>query len=102
MHAFNVAAMHAARRRAPSLRLMVVRSALPALLALAAVPASHAAVCRFDIDGNGRPEATTDGLLMTRHLLGLRGAALVSGALGAGASRTLPADIESYLATPCA
>ena len=68
---------------------MVARSALAALLALAAVPVSHAAVCSMDIDGNGRLEATTDGLLMTRYLLGLRGAALVTGALGTGATRTL-------------
>ena len=73
-----------------------------AVLALAAIPASHAAVCSMDIDGNGRIEATTDGLLMMRYMLGIRGSALVSGALGAGASRTLPADIENYLATPCA
>lgn len=39
---------------------------------------------------------------MMRYLLGIRGSALVSGALGAGASRTLPADVENYLATPCA
>ena len=78
------------------------RYALAALLALAGIPASHAAVCSMDIDGNGRVEATTDGLLMTRYILGNRGAALVNGALGAGASRTLPADIEIYLATPCA
>ena len=76
--------------------------ALVAVLALAAIPASHGAVCSMDIDGNGRIESTTDGLLMMRYMLGIRGSALVSGALGAGASRTLPADIENYLATPCA
>ena len=77
------------------------RHALIACFALLAIPASQAAVCSMDIDGNGRVEATTDGLLIMRYMLGIRGSALVSGALGAGASRTLAADIESYLATPC-
>ncbi len=54
------------------------------------------------IDGNGRVDATTDGPLMMRYMLGIRGTALVSGALGAGASRSLPADVETYLSTPCA
>ena len=39
----------------------------------------------------GRIDATTDGLLMTRFMLGIRGAALVNAALVARASRTLPA-----------
>ena len=56
----------------------------------------------MDTDGNGRVEATTHGLLMMRYMLGIRGSALVSGALGTGATRSLPADIENYLATPCA
>ena len=64
------------------------------------VPASHAAVCSMDTDGNGRIEATTDGLLMTRYMLGIRGSALVSGALGAGASRTLRSDVETYRSMP--
>ena len=102
MHAFNVAEKRFATHRRHRLRHIVSRHALVALLALAAIPASHAAVCSMDIDGNGRVEATTDGLLMMRYMLGIRGTALVSGALGAGASRTLPADIENYLATPCA
>ena len=102
MHAFNVAEMPFARRRRHRLRRILSRCALTALLALAAIPASHAAVCSMDVDGNGRVEATTDGLLMTRYILGLRGPALTAGALGTGATRTLPGDIESYLATPCA
>ncbi len=62
----------------------------------------HAAMCNMDIDANGRMDATTDGLLMMRYLLGIRGTALTSGALGVGAARTNPADIEAHLATPCA
>ena len=90
------------RIRAQRLHHFIGCRALVAVLALATIPASHGAVCSMDIDGNGRIESTTDGLLMMRYMLGIRGSALVSGALGAGASRTLPADIENYLATPCA
>ena len=90
------------RIRKRRLRLSIGRYALAGILELAAISASHAALCSMDIDGNGRVEATTDGLLMTRYMLGIRGPALVSGALGAGASRIVPADIEAYLAAPCA
>lgn len=51
----------------------------------------------FDIDGNGQVDAATDGLLVLRYLLGMRGAALVTGALGPCASRDATA-IEAYLA----
>ena len=102
MHAVDIAETQIAPCHHHSARRITSRFALAAFLTLAAIPLSHAAVCSLDIDGNGKLEATTDGLLMTRYLLGLRGAALVSGALGAGATRTLPADIEAHLATPCA
>ena len=52
----------------------------------------------LDIDGNGRVDALTDGLLLLRYLTGLRGDALVNGALGSGATRTLAADIEAAIA----
>ena len=53
----------------------------------------------LDIDGNGSYGATTDGLLVVRYLLGLRGAALISGAaVGAGATRTTSTAIQQYLA----
>lgn len=97
-----VATMQFARFRTQRLQRFIGRHALIVCFALLAISASHAAVCSMDIDGNGRVEATTDGLLMMRYMLGIRGSALVIGALGAGASRTLPADIENYLATPCA
>ena len=97
-----VATMQFVRFRTQRLHRFIGRHALIACFALFSIPASHAAVCSMDIDGNGRIEATTDGLLIMRYMLGIRGTALVSGALGAGASRTLPADIENYLATPCA
>ncbi len=53
----------------------------------------------YDIDGNTNVDAATDGVLVVRYLLGIRGDALVEGALGAGATRTLPDDIASYILT---
>jgi hypothetical protein len=50
-----------------------------------------------DIDGNGNPDALTDGLLFLRYLFGLRGQALMAGSIGNGAVRTTPAAIEGYL-----
>ena len=97
-----VAKTHFKPIRAQRLHRFIGCRALVAVLALAAIPASHAAVCSMDIDGNGCIEATTDRLLMMRYMLGIRGSALLSGALGAGALRTLSADIETYLVTPCA
>lgn len=51
----------------------------------------------FDIDGDGNVDALTDGLLIVRYLLGLRGAALVQGAFVPG--HRDPAAIEAYLGT---
>jgi len=51
-----------------------------------------------DIDGDGRYDALTDGLLLLRHLFGLSGPALTAGALGANALRTVPADVAAYIA----
>ena len=51
----------------------------------------------FDIDGNGQVDVATDGLLVLRYLLGMRGATLVNGALGPCPSRDTVA-IEAYLA----
>ena len=51
---------------------------------------------QLDIDGNGDSDALTDGLLLIRYLFGLRGASLVTGAIGAGATRTT-AQIETYI-----
>ena len=52
---------------------------------------------QFDVDGNGNVDALTDGLLTIRYLFGLRGGALVAGAIGTGATRTTSAAIETYL-----
>ena len=51
----------------------------------------------LDIDNNQSVTATTDGLLVLRYLLGLRGPALTRGALGSGALRVNDDDIANYL-----
>ena len=54
---------------------------------------------RLDVDGNGLPDALTDGLMLIRYLFGLSGSSLTVNAIGAGASRATPAAIEEYLQT---
>ena len=51
----------------------------------------------LDVDHNGVSEASKDGVLMLRYLLGFRGNALVAGAVGTGARRTSAVDIETYI-----
>jgi len=53
----------------------------------------------IDVDDNGIYAATTDGLLLMRYVLGLRGSALISGAVGAGATRTTSSQIETNIAS---
>ena len=52
-----------------------------------------------DIDGDGRVDALTDGLLVCRYLFGLRGVALINGALAPGAIRLAADAIEAQIAT---
>lgn len=54
--------------------------------------------CTLNIDGNLTLRAATDALLITRYLLGYRGDALTTGAVGASPTRT-NAEIEIYLGT---
>ena len=51
----------------------------------------------LDIDANGQADAYTDGLLLVRYLFGLRGAALIAGAVGPGAARDTAALVEGYI-----
>lgn len=53
---------------------------------------------KLDIDGNGQVDALTDGLLISRYLLGIRGPSLIAGALGVGATRGTYTSVENYLA----
>ncbi len=54
--------------------------------------------CALNADANNTVDPATDALLLTRYLLGLRGAALTSGALGQNPTRTGQA-LETYLAS---
>jgi hypothetical protein len=51
----------------------------------------------LDVDRNGVLDALTDGILLLRYLLGLRGEQLIAGAIGDGALRTTAPEIEAYL-----
>ena len=53
----------------------------------------------LDIDGNGRFDALTDGLLVLRSMFGLDGSALVTGTIGSDAVYTDSVDIESRIET---
>jgi hypothetical protein len=51
----------------------------------------------MDVDGNGKLDALTDGLLLIRYQFGFRGEVLVRNAIGANATRSSAAQIEQYL-----
>lgn len=51
----------------------------------------------LDIDGDGEAKGLTDGLLLIRYLFGFEGEALISGAIGADATRRTAAEIEAYI-----
>ena len=53
----------------------------------------------LDIDGNGIPDALTDGLLIVRYLFGLRGNALITGAVAPLAPRSTFEAIQAYIQT---
>jgi hypothetical protein len=58
--------------------------------------------CNFDLDGNGgAPNAATDGVLALRYLAGFKEPNFTGGALGAGASRTNYAAIDSFITSSC-
>ena len=51
----------------------------------------------LDIDGNGKSEPLTDGLLLIRYLFGFSGDALIAGAIGSGAARNTAEAVEAYI-----
>lgn len=51
----------------------------------------------LDVDGNGKVDALTDGLLIQRYLFGLRGAVLADKAYAHDATRKSAEEIEAYL-----
>jgi len=52
-----------------------------------------------DIDGNGKIDALTDGLLTLRYLFGLEGGTLINGVVASDATRTTADEIEAHLET---
>ena len=73
----------------------------PTSWAMHTLPAGHPSskICDLDIDGSGTVEPDRDGVLLLRYLFGMRGNALIAGINQAGAARTQPATIESYIAS---
>lgn len=57
--------------------------------------------CSADIDGNGIVNATSDGLLLMRSLLGLSGTAVTAGAVAPGAPRSTWFTVRDYLGLQC-
>jgi len=57
--------------------------------------------CSMDIDGDRKVLATTDGVLLARAMLGLKGTALTVNAVGVGAARTDAAAITAFLVNRC-
>lgn len=55
----------------------------------------------LDIDGDGRADAWTDGLLIIRYYFGIRGQSLIAGAVAPGAIRTTSGAIESRIGGLC-
>ena len=51
----------------------------------------------LDVDGNGKYDALTDGLIVLRYMFGLTGPSLTSGAVGNGATRSDPSAVLAYL-----
>ena len=51
----------------------------------------------LDIDGNGRIDALTDGLLILRYLFNLEGETLINGVIAADATRTEAEQIKAHL-----
>lgn len=53
----------------------------------------------LDVDGDGRLNALTDGILIIRKLFGLTGARLIDGAIAPGATRTSAPAVTDYMNT---
>jgi hypothetical protein len=51
----------------------------------------------LDVDGDGRVDGLTDGLLIGRYLFGLRGSSLTAGAVATNAMRNSSDSIETHL-----
>ena len=52
---------------------------------------------QLDIDGDGRIDALTDGLLLLRYLFGFQGYSLIEDARGSDATRATSTEISAYI-----
>jgi alpha-tubulin suppressor-like RCC1 family protein len=57
--------------------------------------------CTFDIDDDGTVSALSDGLMIVRAMLGMSGDAVISGTVGANATRPTWPQVRAHLATSC-
>lgn len=57
--------------------------------------------CSLDIDGDGVINATTDGLILLRAMLGFSGTTALANAVGSGASRSTWPQVREYLFDQC-
>ena len=55
--------------------------------------------CRVDVDGDTVVRADTDALMITRRILGMTGASVITGAFNPGGTRTTEAAINAFIAT---
>jgi hypothetical protein len=56
---------------------------------------------RWDVNGSGGAVDATDAAIIARYLAGFRGAALIPGGAGPGATRTTGAQIDDYISNGC-
>jgi len=54
----------------------------------------------FDVDDDDRADAGSDAILVLRHLLGFKGAALTGGVIGPRATRSTAEGVATYLTSP--
>lgn len=80
-------------RRGPGL----AAAGIATVLSLLPPQASAAPGGPLDVDGNGVTDGLTDGLLLLRYMLGIRGNPLIIGALAPNATRTTSTAIENYI-----
>ncbi|MBC7711334.1 MAG: hypothetical protein H7203_14825 [Rhizobacter sp.] len=83
-----------------TLWVTLLRTISGATNTLAINAATVAPVCSMDIDGDGHVQATTDGLIIMRAMLGLRDTAVSSAAVP-GSPRSTWTDIREFLVTSC-
>lgn len=60
-----------------------------------------ASACTMDIDGDGLINATTDGLILLRAMLGFTGTSALANAVAPGAARTTWGQVRDYLFDQC-